>query len=295
MIKQETPDVLNKRKVFCNHFMSAFKWFSGRNKASSYRSVYDALKAHLRYISGKREDLVAVWNADFEKWKELTEKELSKRWDARIACKFFVTLPNAMTDREALDLVKDFLEKEIRSQYFTITVHRNFGCIEGKENLHAHVIFYARNVNGKKISFSKSELYNLRRTWENYLENKGFTIKTAPWRGRIRVNLYQNSKLNELEVKYIKTQRQVWAWMTKAIDIEKSFREEKERKRREPIKREQKFPERKTLRDTLERILKGKLAEIKRRKEEQEEKEKKLKTKQNQTTLPRRPYPRRKP
>jgi len=287
---------LGKRKVFYNHYMSAWQWLSGRNKSRSYKSVYDVIKAHLRYIAGKRDDIVATWNADLEKWKELTEKELSKRWDARIACKFFVTLPNAMTNREALDLVKDFLEKEIRSQFFTITVHRNLGCIDGKENLHAHVIFYARNVNGKKISFSKSELYTLRRRWEEYLENRGFVIKTAPWRGRIRVNLYQNSKLNEPAIQYIKTQRQVWAWMTKAIDIEKSFREkEEERKRTEPIKREQKFPERKTLRDTLERILKGKLAEIKRRKEEQEEKEKKLKTKQNQTTLPRRPYPRRKP
>jgi len=222
--------------------------------------VYDVIKAHLRYIAGKRDDIVAVWNADLEKWKELTEKELAIRWDARIACKFFVTLPNDLSTQEALELVKKFIEKEIKTSFYTVAIHRNTGCIEGKENLHAHVIFYARDTNGKKISFSKSELYNLRRKWEEHLESKGFIIKTAPWRGRIRVNLYQNSKLNETAIQYIKSQRQVWAWMTKAIDEEKAFREKEERKRREEERKRTETPkkenERKTLlRDIIKRIL----------------------------------------
>ena len=255
---------LNKRNVFCNHYMSAFKWLSGKNIASSYKSVYDALKAHLKYICNKeREDLVLAYNYNLEKWKELSDLEISRRYDARIACKFFATLPNDLTDKEALDLVKEFLEKEIKSQFFTIAIHRNRGVIENKENLHAHIIFYARNVNGKKIKFSKSELYTLRRRWEEYLENRGFVIKTAPWRGRIRVNLYQNSKLNEPAIQYIKTQRQVWTWMTKAIDIEKNFREkeeerkrkrkEEEKKRTEPLKRE--TEQKNLLRDIMKQIL----------------------------------------
>ena len=264
MIKQETLGTLNKRKVFCNHYMSAFKWLSGKNIASSYSSAYDALKHHLKYIANhKRDDLALVYNDDLNKWKELTELELSRRYDARIACKFFATLPNDLSNQEALDLVKEFLEKEVKSQFFTIAIHRNLGVIENKENLHAHVVFYARDLNGKKIKFSKRELYNIRRKWEEHLENRGFVIKTAPWRGRIRVNLYQNSRLNEPEIQYIKSQRQVWALMTKAINEEKSFREkeeerkrkrkEEERKRTEPLKRE--TEQKNLLRDITKRIL----------------------------------------
>jgi len=148
------------------------------------------------------------------------------------------------------------------------------------------VVFYARDLNGKKIKFSKRELYNIRRKWEEHLENRGFVIKTAPWRGRIRVNLYQNSKLNELEVKYIKTQRQVWAWMTKAIDIEKSFREEKESKRREEKRKRTELIKRETERKNLLRDITKRILNNHRGGEGREtEKGKQLKINQNKKSL----------
>ena len=222
------------KKVFCNHYVSPFKWFSGRNKANSYKSVYDALKAHLKYICNeKRDDLVLVYNDDLEKWKEIAEFELSKRWDSRIACKFFMTLPNSLSNEEALDLVKAFVENEIKPEFFTIAIHRGLGCIENKENLHAHVVFSSRDINKKKIYFNKNQLYNLRRKWEEYLKNKDFTIKTATWRGQKKVlNLYENGKLNEKAIKYIKTKRQIWALVQEAIDAERIFEKEKREKQK---------------------------------------------------------------
>jgi len=291
MIKQETLGRLNKRKVFCNHYVSAFKWLSGKNIASSYRSVYDALKAHLKYICNEeREDLIFTYNYNLQTWKEIADFELSQRYDARIACKFFVTLPNDLEIEKATEMIKEFIEKEIGASFYTFALHRNKGIIENKDNFHAHIVFSSRNKDGKKIKFNKKQLYDLRRKWEEILEKRGYEIKNATWRKRERVpNFWLNGKINENAVKYIITQRHTWALMTKAINEEKRFREkeeerkrkrkEEERKRTEPLKRE--TERKKLLRDITKRILNNH-----RRGEGREtEEEKQLKINQNKKPL----------
>jgi len=254
------------RKVFCNRFVSSFTWFSGKSKSPSYRNAFDALKAHLKYISNdKREDLELIYNNDIEKWKELTELELNRRWDARFACKFFLTLPNDLTAEEALTLIKKLIDEEIQANFYTIAIHRNKSLIEQKDNLHAHIVFSSRTKNGKRIKFNRQDLSRIHKRWNQILYEYGYIIKTATWRNRERVKLYRNKELDETAITYIKTQRRLWALYTQAIDAEATERERTKKKEEE--KRTIPTP---SLRDTLKRILQTREIQPKPKPETQE-------------------------
>ena len=220
-------------KKFYNYFVSDIIWFSARKVGKSYKSTFDALKNHIKYISNeKREDVVITQNLDIEKWKRISEKELAIRNDARIAAKFFLTLPNDLDVNEALQMINDFVKEALGNpEEVGIAIHRNKGVIEGKDNLHAHIIISTRNKEGKKIDINRETLKRLHQIWKKMLEDRGYKILTATWRKRERVkDFYVDNEVNEKAVEYIKLNREFWDLIKQAVLYEKQYEKQKNTK-----------------------------------------------------------------
>ena len=274
-----TQNAVFRYRAFYNRFFNPISWFSQKSTSGGYKSVWHALKSHIRYIADpKRKDLELAEGLELDKWKAITESEISRRWDARIAGKFFLTLPNELTAEQALQLVKSFVENEIQSANIGIAIHRNKGILEGKDNLHAHVVFSARRKDGKKVRLNRKDLSELQRKWDEYLTRAGFEVKTAPWRRQVKAkDFWQDGKINEDVVRYVKTQRSVWALLTKAVNEEKVFRESQsfERKQNQERERENQERERRAMKIRQEEREREKERERERKEQERKEQERK--------------------
>jgi len=71
------------------HQIGDFVWFSERNTSGKYGSVISALQSHIEYVESKA---VAVFNSARNILSKAKE-ELKRRWDSRIALKFFMAVP----------------------------------------------------------------------------------------------------------------------------------------------------------------------------------------------------------
>jgi len=276
-LTSSTQNATSRYKVFYNRFFGNVAWFSQRSTSRGYKNVWHALKSHIYYIANeKRKDLELAEGLELDKWKAITDSEVAKRWDARIAGKFFLTLPNELTAEQALQLVKSFVENEIQSANIGIAIHRNKGILEGKDNLHAHVVFSARRKDGKKVRLNRKDLSELQRKWDEYLTRAGFQVKTAPWRRQVKAkDFWQNGKINEDVVRYVKTQRHVWALLTKAVDAEKVFRENQAFECRQNQERERERQNQERERERQAMKIRQEEREQKRKEQERKEQERK--------------------
>lgn len=164
-------------RPFRNRHFGDIRWFSERSTSDGYRDVKHALYAHIRYIAREREDLVHKEGLDWETWKQLSEQELGKRWDSRIAGKFCLALPNELSKEEAVKLIRGFVEQELKPFYYGFALHCSESSIEdGKRNFHAHIVFSARADDGRKLRLSRNHLRALQRKWDEHLHRYGFYI-----------------------------------------------------------------------------------------------------------------------
>jgi len=152
------------------HQTGKFAWFSERaTKGSSYRSVFDALRAHIRYIEEKA---VATFNSAARIFG-FAKEELRRRWDARIALKFWIAVPKDWQEKEALERVVAFVSEQLnvptKHIYAAFHAHEN--------NPHVHLLIYPRDRQGKKLRIGRRELKEFHRAWDLYLQEHGYAIK----------------------------------------------------------------------------------------------------------------------
>jgi hypothetical protein len=151
------------------HQIGDFGWFSERNTSGRYGDVLSALQAHIRYVEDKA---TAVFNSArniFAKAKE----ELKKRWDSRVALKFFIAVPKDWREKEALDIVVHFVSKQLGLPLENISAfyHRH------SNNPHIHILAYPRRSDGKKLRIGRKELKEFHRAWDELLNELGYEIK----------------------------------------------------------------------------------------------------------------------
>jgi hypothetical protein len=232
-------------KTFTGFYVGNISWFSGKGKSKSYKTVAHAVKAHIKYLKNeKREDLRLHEGLEIEFWQRLAEEETQKRWDARVAGKLILTLPNDIPDAEALSIVKKFIQDFFDPQHIGIAIHRPQSKISGKENLHAHILFSARRNDGKKMRIGREDLRRLHIEWAKKIEQLGYTIYKSPLTHQ-KLNIYNNGKPDEKTIKFIQLKRRIWAIIEQEIDetLKEEKKKEEEQRKREKEQQEKQHTE----------------------------------------------------
>jgi len=221
-------------KIFTGFYVGNISWFSGRRKSKSYKTVAHAIKAHIKYLTNEREDLRLYENLDYDFWIKLAEEETQRRWDARVAGKLILTLPNDIPDQEALNIVKKFIQDFFDPQHIGIAIHRPKSKISGKENLHAHILFSARQNDAKKMRIGREDLRRLHIEWAKRIEQLGYIIYKSPLTHK-KLNIYRNGKPDEKTIKFIQLKRRIWAIIEQEIDetLNEEIKKEAEQRKRE--------------------------------------------------------------
>lgn len=151
------------------------KWFSAGNTAPSYQgNVFRSVKAHMDYLLNHDVEV-----SSFEKQDEkqiLDElKQYQTRYDARVAGKFFMSLPNSFNLKQIQQFITKVLPEPVSFEY---VVHSSVNK-DGQENLHVHVILHPVNQEtGKKLRWGKKELSQLHKNYRQALAEHGYTLIT---------------------------------------------------------------------------------------------------------------------
>jgi len=163
-----------------NGFVGNVKWFSSGNTAPSYQgNVFRSVKAHMDYLLNH--DVV---DASFQKEdrKRIIDelKQYQTRYDARIAGKFFMSLPNNFDLKQLPEFINQVLPSHCKFEY---VVHRSINA-DGQENLHVHVILHPVNQEtGKKLRWGKKELSQLHKNYKQALQDRGYNLVTHTDKG----------------------------------------------------------------------------------------------------------------
>ena len=162
------------------HYISDFKFFSGRHTGGKYETVIDALKSHIAYIGRKAKD-VFTFNLDPKGWLDKAKSEIAKRWDSRVALKFVMALPlevKAENVNEMAEILKEFISVflNVPKENIGLAFHLHKG-ISGNYNPHVHVLVYPRMANGKKLRLNKKDLSEFHRAWQKVLKAMGYQIR----------------------------------------------------------------------------------------------------------------------
>ncbi|MEG2487030.1 MAG: MobA/MobL family protein [Cetobacterium sp.] len=176
-------------------------------------------KAHAEYILrenkyNKKEDLVYKESGNMECvidgtsaidfWKSADDFE---RVNGRAYREFELNIPNELTHKEGVELVKNFVKQEIGNKHpYSFAIHESHSK-DGEKNLHCHLMFsereldnilrtkeqFFRRANSKKpelggakkndIWIKKELLLNIRKSWEvlsnQALEKNGFKERVS--------------------------------------------------------------------------------------------------------------------
>lgn len=224
----------------------------------SYIVDINHLRKHIKYITRKEaKPLSTLFSSNkIQLWNERAQIEKSKRHDARIAMKFVVALPNTtINDTSFYNKLGMFLSEffHIPTSHIDITVHR-----DNPSNLHAHILVYPRDEQGRKLRLSRNDLRRLHKEWDRFLgKNEYKIVKDEPdekiphlgWRLYAEPELrtsYDSYKKNKKQKRIIqdnlhKIKKEEAILDAKIKDIEYKIRsierqiEEEERKRKKQI------------------------------------------------------------
>lgn len=151
---------------FYNAFIGDIRWFAGEGST-------DSLRQHIRYITRGHAPTVVRGVTGTREFIRKCAEELDVRYDARIAGKFFLTLPNDLSEPER------FIEaviSELDVSEYIIAIHAEIGRTSGKMNLHAHVVLGPRRRDGRKVRIGPTELRSLHRGYRAELAKLGYTV-----------------------------------------------------------------------------------------------------------------------
>lgn len=152
------------------HQIGDFGWFSERKTAGSqYSSVISALKAHIRYLESKA---TAVFNSASNILAK-AKVELKKRWDSRVALKFWIAIPKDWNEDKAFKIVLPFVSEQLKVPLENISAFYH----AHPNNPHIHLLIYPRDVRGRKLRIGRRELSEFHRAWDNLLQEMGYEIK----------------------------------------------------------------------------------------------------------------------
>jgi len=157
-------------QVLTIHQIGDFGWFSERKTAKSqYANVISALKSHIRYVESKA---TAVFNSASQILAK-AKAELRKRWDSRVALKFWIAVPKDWNEKKAFEIVLPFISKQLDIPLENISAFYH----AHPDNPHIHILAYPRDSKGRKLRLDKKKLSEFHRAWDRLLQELGYEIK----------------------------------------------------------------------------------------------------------------------
>jgi len=163
-----------------NGFVGNVKWFSSGNTAPSYQgNVFRSVQSHMNYLLNH--DVVDSSFSKEDRKRIIDElKQYQTRYDARVAGKFFMSLPNDFDLSNIKNFIAEVLPEPVSFEY---VVHRSMNKDE-QENLHVHVILHPVNQEtGKKLRWGKKELSQLHKNYKQALQDRGYNLVTHTDKG----------------------------------------------------------------------------------------------------------------
>ena len=152
---------------------------------------------HVGYLLRKDECIMAFTDSTGtrdeikKRWKDIADRELSKRVDARMQSRLVIPLPNDVDLKAFREEFGNYFGKlALRNHTWLVTVHKGeSGDVE--RNLHGHLVYNDRDlVTGKKNRdlMSKEFLQAVKGQYERFLESQGYTIEPRQGKGRERLS-----------------------------------------------------------------------------------------------------------
>ena len=165
---------------FENGFVGNLAWFSAGHTAPSYGgNPFNAVRSHLTYLLSHDVEEASFTKDDRSRiLQEL--KQYQTRYDATIAGKFFLSLPNDFNTKDIRQFIDSVMPEPVKYEY---VVHRSKNK-NGQENLHVHILLHPINtVTGKKLRWRKKELSQIHKNYRNTLERFGYNLVTHTDKG----------------------------------------------------------------------------------------------------------------
>jgi len=165
---------------FENGFVGNLAWFSAGHTAPSYGgNPFNAVRSHLTYLLSHDVEEASFTKDDRSRiLQEL--KQYQTRYDATIAGKFFLSLPNDFNTKDIRQFIDSVMPEPVKYEY---VVHRSKNK-NGQENLHVHILLHPINtVTGKKLRWRKKELSQIHKNYRNTLERFGYELVTHKDKG----------------------------------------------------------------------------------------------------------------
>ena len=165
---------------FENGFVGNLAWFSAGHTAPSYGgNPFNAVRSHLTYLLSHDVEEASFTKDDRSRiLQEL--KQYQTRYDATIAGKFFLSLPNDFNTKDIRQFIDSVMPEPVKYEY---VVHRSKNK-NGQENLHVHILLHPINtVTGKKLRWRKKELSQIHKNYRNTLERFGYEMITHKDKG----------------------------------------------------------------------------------------------------------------
>jgi len=165
---------------FENGFVGNLAWFSAGHTAPSYGgNPFNAVRSHLTYLLSHDVEEASFTKDDRSRiLQEL--KQYQTRYDATIAGKFFLSLPNDFNTKDIRQFIDSIMPEPVKYEY---VVHRSKNK-NGQENLHVHILLHPINtVTGKKLRWRKKELSQIHKNYRNTLERFGYNLVTHTDKG----------------------------------------------------------------------------------------------------------------
>ena len=161
--------------------------------SNSKRGIPTSAKSHFDYISGegkydnKKNEIaysnnympVGVLPSEF--WEKAVENEpIIGNNAGRTYREFKLTLPHEFSIEENIELVNNFIEKELGGKhYYSVVIHDKPSSEAGVNNVHAHLMFSERTIDNKERSLEQFfKYYNWR-----YPE-RGGARKDPKWKSK---------------------------------------------------------------------------------------------------------------
>jgi hypothetical protein len=145
---------------------------AGASSSASAHAAY--IEREGKYKSKDRADLEATESGNLPIWAERSSdfweaSDSYERANAKGYREYEVALPREMTPEQRLELVRDFVRKELGDRHaYTFAIHNPRAALEGGEQPHAHVMFSER----QRDSIERSEDQYFKR-WNAKSPEKG--------------------------------------------------------------------------------------------------------------------------
>ena len=134
--------------------MATFHCSVKSGKSGTGAAHADYIEREGKYASKEKDDLEFKESGNLPIWAETSRDfwataDANERANGAVYREFEIALPRELTKEQRLELVHEFIEREIGDRHaYTFAIHNPKAAIEGGEQPHAHIMYSERTIDG---------------------------------------------------------------------------------------------------------------------------------------------------